>query len=199
MNSPFAHPVGVEEEQFDAAVLFTDIRRSSDFISRIPPREFFQLLNKSLSAQAAHVREFHGSVIKYTGDGVMAVFRGADRSALALRCAMELSRSDSQEIMPFGIGLADGQVLAGWVGDSTRAGQRRHYDVIGATVHLAARLCDMAAASEVMATRTAYSAAGVDTTAARFERSLRVRGFEAPIDCVALEARGAYFTRGLGR
>ena len=68
-----------EAEIFEAAVLFTDIRGSSQLIQDIPPNEFFEQLNRLLSQQTQQIHHFEGAVVKYTGDGVMAVFRGMGR------------------------------------------------------------------------------------------------------------------------
>jgi class 3 adenylate cyclase len=177
-----------EAELFEAAVLFTDIRGSSQLIREMPPRDFFQLLNQLLSAQSRQIKRYEGSVIKYTGDGVMAVFRGMGRSYLALRCALEIAASNNdQQRLPFGIGVAEGLVLAGLIGDSNQAGQRRQYDVIGATVHLAARLCNMASPGEVIVTKNINAVARVETPAPRSIGSVSIRGFESEIDCVAFK------------
>jgi class 3 adenylate cyclase len=180
-----------QEEMFEAAVLFSDVRRSSEMITRTAPREYFGLLNASLSAQAALVRSWRGAVVKYTGDGMMAVFRGMGRSHLALRCAQELAAAAPQQALPFGIGVAEGLVLSGLVGASSDPSQRSQYDVIGATVHLAARLCGMAGAGEVVATRAAASASRLALPGARQHPALAVRGFPAPIECVAFQAQTA--------
>lgn len=177
-----------QEEAFEAAVLFTDIRRSSDLITRVPPREFFQLLNRALCAQARLIDAFDGQVIKYTGDGLMAVFRGRGRAYLAVRCALELAASEAQAVLPFGIGVADGLVLAGLVGATAEGGpQRQQYDVIGATVHLSSRLCSLAGAGQVMATRTVYASSRQQSPWMRTMGGLTVRGFPSPIDCVVLD------------
>lgn len=178
------------EDLFEAAVLFTDMRGSSDLITRLAPREFFRLLNASLSAQAGCVRGFEGEVVKYTGDGLMAVFRGMGRSSLALRCALALARSCERDpALPFGIGVADGPVLAGLVGPDEPA-HERHHDVIGATVHLAARLCAMAGAGEVMTTTSTHDTAQLPAASLRPMGPVAVPGFPEAIDCVAFE-RGA--------
>ncbi|HEY8097495.1 MAG TPA: adenylate/guanylate cyclase domain-containing protein [Methylophilaceae bacterium] len=176
-----------EAEMFEAAILFTDIRRSSEAITHLPPRKFFKLLNQSLSLQARHINQFEGAVVKYTGDGVMAIFRGMGRSYLALRCGLELARSTSQDSMPFGVGVAEGLVLAGFIGDSNQAGQRQQYDVIGATVHLAARLCSMANAGEVIATNKINLTSRLHTPTARDIGTVAIRGFDAGVDCVAFK------------
>jgi class 3 adenylate cyclase len=176
---------------FDAAVLFTDIRGSSELIRTIPPRHFFLLLNGLLSSQAKLIERFEGSVIKYTGDGVMAVFKGMGRSYLALSCALELARSGNNQELPFGTGVAEGLVLAGLIGDSSGTGQRRQYDVIGATVHLAARLCGMAIAGEVITTRGINAVAKIATPASRLIGPVSIRGFDNEVDCVAFRPTSA--------
>jgi adenylate cyclase len=186
---PEAAPAAAED-LFEAAVLFSDMRGSSDLITRMAPRDFFHLLNGSLSAQADCVRGFGGEVVKYTGDGAMAVFRGIGRASFALRCALELARAcERLPNLPFGIGLADGPVLAGFVGPDG-PGERRHHDVIGATVHLAARLCAMAASGEVLTTSAVHAASRLRARGMRSMGAVAVPGFPGAIDCVAFE-RGA--------
>lgn len=188
------HGSNREAEMFDAAVLFTDIRGSSQWIREMPPRDFFEDLNQLLSRQARHIQKYRGSVIKYTGDGVMAVFRGMGRSYLALRCGLELAELHNNEKFPFGIGMAQGLMLAGLIGDSNQAGQRSQYDVVGATVHLASRLCGLANAGEVVTTRSMNVAARVSMPEPRPLPGVSVRGFDKDIDCVVF-APSVGFTR----
>ena len=176
--------VNDEAKMFEAAILFTDIRRSTELIREMLPREYFQLLNDLLSAQAKIIKQFEGSVIKYTGDGVMAVFKGAGKSYLAMRCAIALAELGSIKL-PYGVGVAEGLVLAGLIGDSKSDGQRLQYDVIGANVHLAARLCGMANAGEVIATKKLIAVAKFKENSARDIGSLSIKGFTDKIDCVA--------------
>ncbi len=182
-----------EAEMFQATVLFTDIRRSTDSITQLSPAAFFALLNRSLSAQSVQINAFQGVVIKYTGDGVFAVFRGMGHSFLALRSAIALAQSENQNLLPFGVGVAEGLVLAGFIGDSNKAGLRRQYDVIGATVNLAARLCSTAKSGEVVTTAQVQRAARVMSPPARDVGVINVRGFDAGVSCVAFgsDARNA--------
>lgn len=174
-----------EAELIEAAVLFTDIRKSSEAIARLPPREFFETLNMILSNQASMIREHQGSIVKYTGDGLMAIFRGMGRSHLALRSAIKLAESSFASPLPFGVGVSEGLVMAGFVGDANNAGQRRQFDVIGANVHLASRLCSMAESGEVIATRQLHQAARLQEPSSRQIGQVSVRGFERGVDCVA--------------
>lgn len=180
-----------QAELFDAAVLFTDIRDSSRLITQIAPREFFDLLNHVLSEQTSRIHAAQGSVVKYTGDGVMAIFRGMGRSYLALRCGLELATLSSRQRLPFGVGIAQGLVLAGLIGDASNTGQRRQFDVIGATAHLAARLCAQAEPGQVVATSNVNAVARVQTPAPRPIEKVSIRGFERPVDCVAFSPEAA--------
>lgn len=181
-SAEFADPQG---ELFDAAVLFTDIRDSSRRITQMAPREFFVLLNQVLSEQTSRIHAAQGSVVKYTGDGVMAVFRGMSCSYLALRCGLELAAMSSTQRLPFGVGIAQGLVLAGLIGDAGNTGQLRQFDVIGATAHLAARLCARAEPGQVVATSSINAVARVRTPAPRPIEQVSIRGFPSPVDCVA--------------
>lgn len=176
-----------DAELFEAAVLFTDIRGSSQLIRDMPPREFFQLLNQLLSSQAKKIQQYEGSVIKYTGDGVMAIFKGMGRSYLALRCGLELAAESRSQRLACGIGITEGLVLAGLIGDSHQSGQRRQYDVIGANVHLAARLCNLANAGEVITTKRVNAVARLSDPKPTEIGTVSIRGFDSDIDCVAFK------------
>ena len=185
------HGGNSEAEMFEAAVLFTDIRGSSQLIREMPPREFFEQLNQLLSSQTRHVQKYQGSVIKYTGDGVMAVFKGMGRSYLALRCGLELAALQKDSKFPFSIGIAQGLVLGGLIGDFNHAGQRSQYDVVGATVHLASRLCGLANAGEVVATKGTNVASKVTTPTPKAMSGVLVRGFDKAVDCVVFSTSAA--------
>lgn len=174
-----------DAEMFEAAVLFTDVRRSTKLITEMAPREYFALLNNMLSLQAKFISQFEGSVVKYTGDGLMAIFKGMGRSYLGLRCALDLANKAQDTQLQFGIGMAHGIVLGGFIGDSHQSGQRMQYDVIGATVHLASRLCGMANAGEVITTKAVNAVAKIYAPLPVPIGSVPIRGFERDIECVS--------------
>ena len=186
-----------QDEMLEAAVLFTDVRHSSELITSQPAHAYFRALNESLSAQGNIVRSFEGAVVKYTGDGMLAIFRGAGRSYLAARCAKALVARALQEPLGFGVGVAEGLVLAGLVGDFAGSGQHRQYDVIGATVHLAARLCAQEAAGRARVTRAVLRASRLDLDA-QDVGPVAVRGFAGPVDCVTFGAEPARAQAGAG-
>jgi class 3 adenylate cyclase len=179
-DAPDAKP-GIAE----MAVLFTDIRRSTEILSTIPLPEWFAAINRSLSDQSEIVHENGGSVVKYTGDGLLASFRGRGRAHMALRSAAALQELDRKagyrDTVRIGIGVAEGLVMTGFIG----VPGLQQYDVIGASVHLAARLCSLAAEGEIVATPRLVRSAGFDGAMPPQARSVKLRGFEAPIECVS--------------
>lgn len=168
------------------AILFTDIRRSTQRIANMPLPEWFEALNRGLTAQGRAVRQCGGSVVKYTGDGLLASFRGRGRSHQALRCALELQKLDRSlrsEALRSGVGVAEGLVMTGLIGEPGR----QQYDVLGATVHLAARLCSLAREGEIVTTPRLVRSSGITGSTQPISRPVMLRGFEDPIECVSFE------------
>jgi adenylate cyclase len=169
----------------EQAILFTDIRRSTELVSSLLLPEWFAAINRSLIDQGVIVRESGGSIVKYTGDGLLAAFRGRGRSHFALRCAIALQQLDMtasyRATLRAGFGIAEGLVMSGLVGEPGR----QQYDVIGATVHLAARLCSIANEGEIVATPKLVRAAAMPSAQAKHTRAVNLRGFAAPIECIS--------------
>jgi len=184
-----AEDTGQSAQLHERAILFTDVRGSTKLIERIDVVEFFAGLNQSLTAQGEVVRTNQGEVIKFTGDGMLAVFTGMGRVHLALRCALALQALDSAQAeqaanIRFGIGLADGLVLSGFVGDSTR----RQYDVIGKNVHLAARLCSLATAGQIVLTESTLGRAYLPVANVTAMGELAIKGFSQAIRCCVINS-----------
>lgn len=180
----FAEGERTRPELAEHAILFTDIRRSTQLVATRPLPEWFEAINRSLSDQGAIVRRAGGSVVKYTGDGLLASFRGRGRAHIALRCAFQLQQLDQsaeyRDQLRIGMGLAEGVVMGGLIGEPGG----RQFDVIGATVHLAARLCAIAEAGEIVASPRLVTSAGMTGAMPPERRSVHLRGFPTPVDYI---------------
>jgi adenylate cyclase len=156
------------QEEVEVTILFSDIRGFSTLAERLPAREVAGILARHLSAMAEVVLEYGGTIDKFAGDGVMAVFGAPDpipdHAQRALRCALAmqarqrlLNRETGTEALPLGIGIGvnTGTVIAGTVG----GGGRLEYTVLGDAVNLAQRLQAEARAGEVLATAASVQAA----------------------------------------
>jgi class 3 adenylate cyclase/pimeloyl-ACP methyl ester carboxylesterase len=122
-----------------ATVLFTDIVGSTEQASRLRDRRWSELLNVHEEVARRLVEEFHGQLIKTTGDGILATFDGPGR---AVGCAADL-RDELH-----GIGL---QIRAGL---HTGEVEQRDGDVGGIAVHIAARVMAAAGPGEILTSRT---------------------------------------------
>jgi class 3 adenylate cyclase len=122
-----------------ATVLFTDIVGSTQQATRLGDRRWHQLLNMHDELARQLVEEFHGQLVKTTGDGILATFDGPGRG---IRCAAAL-RDELH-----GIGL---QLRAGL---HTGEVELRDGDVGGIAVHVAARVGALAGAGEVLVSST---------------------------------------------
>lgn len=133
-------------ERLDVTVLFVDLRGYTQFAETNPPEAVVAMLNRFFRVVVAVVNREGGWINKFEGDAALCLFGApqhqADHADRALRTAAalprELARAD--DLLSAGIGVASGEVLAGFVGTP----ERFEYTVIGDVVNLASRLCDEA-------------------------------------------------------
>jgi class 3 adenylate cyclase/DNA-binding NarL/FixJ family response regulator len=174
-------PAGVEErlgaagaaglqEELEVTVLFSDIRGFSTLAETMSARQVADVLARHLTAMAEVVLGHRGTIDKFAGDAVMAVFGAPDpmpdHAERALRCALDMQerqRSLNEEAaaegrlpLGMGIGVNTGEVIAGTVGGAGRL----EYTVVGDAVNVAQRLQSEAAAGEILASEATVTAAG---------------------------------------
>lgn len=144
----------------DASVLFCDVRGFTALSEELDADAVVEILNEYFELMVEQVFALDGSLDKFIGDEMMAVW-GAhlpieDHAYKAVRAAMQMQDAmarlnDLRETrglraIQVGIGVNSGELLAGYMGSS----QAMNYTVIGDTVNVAARLCSIAAAGEVI-------------------------------------------------
>ena len=180
----------IEQEEVEVTVLFSDIRGFSAIAEELSARQIADILARHLSAMAEIVVEHGGTLDKFAGDAVMAVFGAPDRlpdhAERALRCAMamqarqaELNRDGWTETLSelgMGIGLNTGTVIAGTVG----GGGRLEYTVVGDAVNIAQRLQSEAEGGEIVASASTVAAA--PSIAAQPIGPRPVKGRKDPVD-----------------
>lgn len=133
-----------------ATVLFSDIRSFTTITESQPASETINLLNNYYSLMFEAISGYGGVVNQMLGDGIMAVFGAPTPLENSARSAVEAALEMIEMITMFsqqqdslgkpqiriGIGIATGQVVAGYTGTM----QRATYTCVGDTVNLAARL-----------------------------------------------------------
>jgi len=184
-------------ERREATVLFCDIRGFTSMSERLTPEQVVGLLNEFYTLMIETVFKHDGTLDKFLGDAVMAVFGAPiahpDHAARAVMTALDMRqavaglgarrRVAGLDAFEVGIGVALGEVVAGTVGTE----ERMEYTVIGDSVNVAARLQDRAKAGSILLSRRTYEAVS-DLIDAKSLGAMKVRGKEEEIE--VYEVRG---------
>jgi adenylate cyclase len=137
-------------EKQELTVLFSDIRGFTSLSEQLPPEEIVPQLNEYLTSMTQVVLDHHGTLDKYIGDAVMAIFGAplpqpdhpvrACASALSMVKTLRLLQQDwmarNRPVLQIGIGINTGLMMVGNMGSE----RRFDYTVIGDNVNLASRL-----------------------------------------------------------
>ena len=158
-----------------ATVLFSDIRGFTTISDGAAPQQVVSMLNEYFDAMVEVVFAHGGTLDKFLGDGLMAVWgtpvqslddaeravRAANAMRIALRDTVNEARLARGETpLSVGYGIATGRVVAGAMG----ARRRLDFTVIGDTVNLSSRLCGQARPGQVLideATEKAMRGSGI--------------------------------------
>ncbi len=138
---------GVKRE---ATILFSDIRGFTAFAERHEPEDVIARLNEYLAAMVDVIFKYEGTLDKFIGDAIMAVYGSpisreddplrAAMTALEMRERLQILNekwaAEGREPLKIGIGINAGEVIAGNIGDV----RRMEYTVIGDNVNLASRI-----------------------------------------------------------
>ncbi len=148
----------MESKELIATILFADIVGFTRLSETMPPREINIILNRYFSSMTDIVFSHGGTLDKYIGDGLMAVFGApmekeddaerAVRTALDIRrqltAMMKTTRADRR--FDIRVGLNTGRVVAGNIGSP----KRMEYTVIGDPVNVASRLESIAKPNQII-------------------------------------------------
>jgi class 3 adenylate cyclase/CHASE2 domain-containing sensor protein len=133
-----------------ACVMFADIRGFTTRSETLPPEQLVALLNRYFAAMSEVIHKHRGTVDKFVGDGLMAIFGAPEPLARpeqnALEAAQEMLERLAQlnrelagageQPLRIGIGLHTGEVVVGHIGSQ----ERHEYTAIGDVVNVASRI-----------------------------------------------------------
>lgn len=150
----------LKPERLELSVLFADIRGSTALAERTDPELLVEFIKEFLAVMTKVILEREGTIDKFVGDEVMALFgaplpqldhaRRAVNAGLAMQASYEeLIRDWGQrgiQVPPIGVGIATGRMIAGEMGGAMRA----NYTVIGREANLGARICAIAKGGQVL-------------------------------------------------
>ncbi len=128
----------------EMAIMFSDLRSFTTMAEQMTPQENFNFINTYLQQISPEIRKHNGFIVKYMGDGLMAVFpEGVDDAIQAGIVKLEQlqkfnqSRKINGEIpLNIGIGIHVGDTMVGIIGDANRM----QADALSDHVNLTARL-----------------------------------------------------------
>lgn len=195
LNNP--ESLGQGGQRMTATVLFADIRNFTQLSTVMQPEQVVELLNRYFSTMVDIIFKNGGTLDKFLGDGLMALFgvpypiekpeERAVRTALEMLDALtEMNRELEAKGMlrlDIGVGINAGPVVAGNIGSS----QRHEYTVIGDTVNLAARLeaLNKETRTQILVSASIHNAIK-NSFRTRQLGPLRIRGKPEPIEVFAV-------------
>jgi len=145
----------------EVTVLFADIRNFTTIAERMRPHEVVDLLNMYLGEMTHVVFRYDGTVDKYIGDAIMAVFNAPvlqkEHAWLAVSAAFHIQEAvaSMRAVNPFisvGIGINTGSAILGNIGTDLHL----DYTVIGDAVNIASRLCRDAGPGQLLISAKTY-------------------------------------------
>ena len=169
----------------DISVLFVDIRGFTAMSEHMNPEDVVDTLDVYLEELTDAVQQTGGTLNKYVGDEIMAMWNTPleqpDHAVRAVQCAMDMTarvdhindqlRAKGQPSVAFGIGVNSGEAVVGQMGSTFR----KQFDIIGDTVNTAARLCSAAGRMETIVGQGTWEVLGDRLTVEETE-PLRLKG-----------------------
>ena len=152
--------------------------------------DLVEMLNEHFTAMTHIIFDFEGTLDKFMGDEIMAVFGSpmsagedslrAAKAALAIMAQNgELNQKRADEDKPtfeIGIGITTGEVVAGYIG----APERMEFTVVGDRVNTARRLCSLAGPGQIVTDEATYEHIK-DAVVTRAKGTVILKGKEEPL------------------
>ncbi len=192
-------PLGGETK--DATIFFSDIRSFTAISEKLEPHEVIEFLNDYMTRMVKCVNDTNGTVDKFIGDAVMAVWgaaktagsREADalngvKASLLMRAALadfnQGRGGDKKPIIKIGCGLNTGPVVAGQMGSSEL---KMEYTVIGDAVNFASRTETLTKpfGADILITEDTYELVKEHVIVEKMP-SVTVKGKEKPVKIYAV-------------
>lgn len=157
-------------ERATLTVLYCDIRGSTSLAEKLDPEILVQFINSYLTAMTEVIFKHDGTLDKFVGDEVMALFSAPypqnDHAERAVKAALEMQevhqtlldqwKDRGVKEAPVGIGIATGELIVGEMGSV----HRTNYTALGRAANLGARICAIAKGGEVLISEETFTVIG---------------------------------------
>ncbi len=187
-----SHPeqISLGGERKRLTVFFSDIRGFTSMSEKLSPEEVVSILNEYLTEMIDIIFKYHGTLDKFIGDAVMAVWGAPveqkNHAELATTAAWAMKEKihelqekwekEGKEKIRVGMGINTGDVVVGNMGSD----QFADYTVIGDNVNLAARLEENAKGGQLIISESTYEEVK-DIVEVKKLEALKVKGKEKPV------------------
>lgn len=187
-------------ERRHVTVLISDIRNFTHMSEKLPPEEVVDFLNKYFEKMVDVVVKYEGTLDKFIGDAILAVFGAPishqDDARRAVLAALEMREEltkfnegrcrENKEPIRIGIAIHTGEVVAGNIGSEVRT----EYTVIGDTVNLTSRMekLNKELKTEVLISENTYEQVK-DIIEVQELNEVAVRGKEKAVKLYALKGK----------
>jgi len=175
--------------EITCSLMFADVRGSTSLAERMSATEFRALMTRFYRVATRAVFDNDGSVDKFVGDEVMAMFfplaSGDEHPAKAVAAARQLLEATGHADpggpwLPMGAGVHTGRAWVGALGDDVHV----ELTALGDAVNVTARLASVAAAGEILVSADTARAAGIDGGHAR--RQVELKGKAEPVEVIPM-------------
>ena len=180
-GSPIAASAHAEYKQ--VTVLFADVVHSMDIAASVGPERLREIMAELFNCSSAVVKRYGGTVDKFTGDGIMAVFGApvaledhAFRACLAALGIQQEIRGLAADVdLQLRVGLNSGEVIAGEIGSGPTS-----YTTIGEQVGMAQRMESVAPPGGVMLSESTARLVE-DATVLGEPEKVHIKGSDSPV------------------
>ncbi|MFC2061637.1 CHASE2 domain-containing protein [Elusimicrobiota bacterium] len=193
-----SHPGDIKlgGERKRLTVFFSDIRGFTTISEDMPPEGVVSILNEYLNEMIDIIFKYQGTLDKFIGDAIMAVWGAPveqkNHAELAMRAAIEMQEKltelqeqwekEGKKKIYVGMGLNTGDVVVGNMGSD----QFADYTVIGDNVNLSARLEEIAGKGQILITEATYQEVK-DIIEVKKLEPLKVKGREKAVQVYEVE------------
>ncbi len=192
IDDPAAHLAQSKGQRREVSVMFADICDFTPLSEKLQPEEVVSLLNVYLGQLTESVFAYNGTLDKFIGDCVMAVFGAPldqdDHALRSILAALEMRENiallnqqrekEGKTVVEIGIGLSVGHAIVGNIGSS----ERLDYTAIGDTVNLASRLEGVAGRGEIIVSEELYNEVSDYVLATKLTPQM-LKGKSEPVIC----------------
>jgi two-component system sensor histidine kinase ChiS len=177
-----------DQTEKEVTIQFSDIRDYTTLSENMTPKENFEFLNSFLSKMGPIIRNNHGFIMQYLGDGLMSIFLDDPKNAINASIEMlsqvedyNISRENkSRKRISIGIGMHTGTLMLGVIGDK----QRMDVNVVSDSVNTASRMEGLTKYYGASVIISEFTLAGLQenyNVAHRFLGLVKVKGKTQPL------------------